>query len=125
MALMFLNGEGMRGGTAHEHTTGSAFLGEAWTAPQYRFLAFGEEFPGLLPVDRDGAAIVGELYDVPLDKLQRLLRAEPPQLELSVVTLSDGQLSFGMVVRAGQAIDSATIDITEVASWRRHLSGLA
>ena len=88
----------------------------------YRFLAFGEEFPGLLPVDRGGAPIAGELYDVPLNKLQQLLRAEPPQLELSIVTLSDGQLSLGMVVRAGQEINSAITDITEAGSWRRHLS---
>ncbi|MGH3262354.1 MAG: allophanate hydrolase-related protein [Trebonia sp.] len=122
MAWMFLNGEGMRGGTAHEHIAGSAFVGEARTAPLYRFLAFGWEFPGLLPVDRGGAPITGELYDVPLGKLQRLLRAEPPQLELSIVTLSDGQPSLGMVVRAGQEINSTITDITEIGSWRRHLS---
>jgi hypothetical protein len=50
-------------------------------------------------VDRGGAPIAGELYDVPVNKLQQPLRAEPPQLELSIVTLSDGQPSLGMVVR--------------------------
>lgn len=73
-------------------------------------------------MDRGGAPIAGELYDVPLNKLQQLLRAEPPQLELSIVTLSDGQPSLGMVVRAGQEINPAITDITEVGSWRRHLS---
>lgn len=122
MTLMFLNGEGMRGGSAHEHIAGSAFLGEVTTAARYRFLAFGKDFPGLLPVDEDGAEISGELYDVPMDKLQHLLLAEPLELELSVVTLSDGRLSFGMVVRAGQEDDPATTDITGIASWRRYLS---
>lgn len=125
MALMFLNGEGMRGGSAHEHIAGSAFAGEISTAPEYRFLAFGTEFPGLLPVENDGGSILGELYDVPLRELRRLLRAEPPQLELSIVKLADGQLSFGMVVRAGQANDPTAVDITDVASWRRYLSGRA
>jgi hypothetical protein len=58
-------------------------------------------------VARGGAAIAGELYGVPLNKLQQLLRAEPPQLELSIVTLSDRQPSLGMVVRAGREINSA------------------
>lgn len=128
MALMFLNGEGMRGGAAHAHIAGSEFLGETRTGPHYRFLAFGDlgrDFPGLLPVERGGAAIAGELYDVPMDKLRRLLRAEPPELELSIVTLADGRLSFGMVVRAGGQADAATADITDAASWRRHLSETA
>jgi gamma-glutamylcyclotransferase (GGCT)/AIG2-like uncharacterized protein YtfP len=124
MALMFLNGEGMRGGSAHEHIAGSAFLGEIRTAPDYRFLAFGSEFPGLLPVGEGGTRVLGELYDVPMAKLRRLLRSEPEQLELSVVALSDGRLSFGMVVRAGRADDAEVADITEVASWRLHLARL-
>lgn len=122
MAMMFLNGEGMQGGSAHRHIAGSSFVGEVRTAPDYRFLAFGEEFPGLLPVAQDGGSIVGELYDVPMDKLQQLLRAEPPELELSIVTLAGGTLSFGMVVRSDLDANSSTTDITEVASWRAHRS---
>jgi hypothetical protein len=125
MALMFLNGEGMQGGGAHGHISGSAFLGEIRTAPHYRFLAFGTEFPGLLPVDQGGTRVLGELYDVPMDKLRRLLGSEPDQLELSVVALAEGRLSFGMVVRAGRADDPEVVDITAVASWRQHLSRLA
>lgn len=124
MALMFLNGEGMQGGSAHRHIAGSSFLGEVRTAPDYRFLAFGDEFPGLLPVAQDGGSILGELYDVPMDKLQQLLRAEPAELELSIVTLASGALSFGMVVRSDLDLEAhtATTDITEVSSWRAHRS---
>lgn len=125
MALMFLNGEGMRGGVAHTHIAGSTFLGEVRTEPTYRFLAFGEEFPGLLPVDQGGGSVTGELYDVPLDQLRQLLRNEPPQLEFSIVALSGGQLSFGMVVRAGDMGESATSDITEIGSWRLYRSTLS
>lgn len=124
MALMFLNGEGMHGGSAHKHIAGSHFVGAARTTPGYRFLAFGEEFPGLLPVDQGGAAILGELYDVPMDKLRQLLRAEPAELELSIVTLEGGELSFGMVVRADLDTEEATSDITAVGSWRKHKAAL-
>jgi hypothetical protein len=39
------------------------------------------------------------------------------------VTLDDGELSFGMVVRAAQEISAGAVDITELASWRRYLGG--
>lgn len=122
MPLMFLNGEGMAGGAAHANIAGSDFLGPRQTAPQYRFLSFRDDFPGLVPATpEDGASIVGELYDVPMDRLRNLLAAEPPELELSIITLDDGTLSFGMVVRAGQDAGPGVRDITDVASWRAHL----
>lgn len=121
MALMFLNGEGMNGGQAHPHIAGSRFVGPRATAARYRFFAFGREFPGLLPDDESGASIQGELYDVPMEKLARLLALEPRQLELSIVTLDEGDLSFGMVVRAGLEMSVGAVDITEFASWRRYL----
>jgi len=125
MPLMFLNGEGMQGGQAHPHIAGSRFVGPRSTAARYRFFAFGREFPGLLPDDEAGASIVGELYDVPMAKLAELLSREPAALELSVVTLDDGELAFGMVIRAGQEMSPGTIDITGLASWRRYLEAAA
>jgi gamma-glutamylcyclotransferase (GGCT)/AIG2-like uncharacterized protein YtfP len=121
MPLMFLNGEGMNGGRAHAHIAGSRFVGPRETAAKYRFFAFGRDFPGLLPDDESGSSILGELYDVPMDKLAHLLASEPQQLELSIVTLDDGELSFGMVVRADQQHSAGVVDITEFASWRRYL----
>jgi gamma-glutamylcyclotransferase (GGCT)/AIG2-like uncharacterized protein YtfP len=121
MPLMFLNGEGMHGGRAHPHIVGAQFVGPRATAPRYRFVAFGRDFPGLVPDDEAGASILGELYDVPMEKLAHLLASEPRQLELSIVTLDDGTLSFGMVVRAGE--EAAALDITESASWVRYLAG--
>ena len=67
MALMFLNGDGMRGGIAP--TTRSR--GCRWSAsggPRrcYRFYSVRDEFPALYPAaDGDGQPILGELYDVP------------------------------------------------------------
>jgi gamma-glutamylcyclotransferase (GGCT)/AIG2-like uncharacterized protein YtfP len=121
MPLMFLNGEGMKGGQAYPHIAGSRFVGPRATAARYRFFAFGREFPGLVLDDEAGASILGELYDVPMEKLAHLLALEPRQLELSIVTLDDGELAFGMVVRANQEISADAVDITEFASWRRYL----
>ena len=120
MALMFLNGEGMHGGQAHRHIAGAPLVGERRTAPRYGFLSFRDEFPGLLAVDAGGAAIAGELYDVPMDQLRNLVMTEPPELELSIVELDGGELSFGMVVRAGEQSSAGVVDITEHGGWRAY-----
>src|ERR1700745_4446946 len=83
MALMFLNGDGMRGGRAHYTIEGVPLMGERRTAPLYRFFSVRDEFPALYPVAEGGGRILGELYDVPMGPLNALLATEPPRLELS------------------------------------------
>jgi gamma-glutamylcyclotransferase (GGCT)/AIG2-like uncharacterized protein YtfP len=115
---MFVNGQAMRGGSLHHAIADAEFLGAARTAARYRFLDFGD-FPGLLPVAEGGGEIEGELYGLDYARLrERLLPGEPPELELSVIELSDGSGTLSMVVRA-EAAAGAT-DITEHASWRRY-----
>ena len=102
MALMFLNGGGMRGGPVHRHVDGVPLVGERQTAPRYRFYSIRAEYPGLYPADlarADGDPILGELYDVPMPLLRSLLASEPAELELSILELESAQLSFGMILR--------------------------
>ena len=119
---MFLNGGGMRGGPVHHHIEGVPLLGELRTAPRYRFYSVRDEFPALVAADAGGAAIVGELYDLPLDMLhQSLLPAEPPELELGTIELEDGSVSFAMLLRRevlerGEGI----AEITEHGGWRAY-----
>ena len=120
MALMFLNGDGMRGGSAHHHIAGSRLLGERRTAPRYRFYSVRDEFPALYPSADGGAAILGELYDVPMGRLRDLLESEPPELELSIVELDGGDLSFAMVLRGAEHARGACRDITEYGAWRAY-----
>ncbi len=122
MALMFLNGDGMRGGRAHHTIAGAAFLGERRTAPRYRFYSVGDEFPALYPSAAGGGRILGELYDVPMDKLRALLAAEPPQLELSIIELEGGELSFAMVLRRSEHDRGGHADITRYGGWRAYRS---
>ena len=89
---LFVNGGGMRGGNVHHSIEGLPFLGEARTAPRYRFFSIRDEFPGLWPVAEGGVSVPGELYDVPLDVIRdRFIPAEPAELELSVIELDDGE----------------------------------
>ena len=63
MALMFLNGGGMRGGPVHRHIDGEPLVAEVRTAPLYRFYSIRDEYPGLYPVapgHAGGHEILGE-----------------------------------------------------------------
>jgi hypothetical protein len=116
---MFLTGDGMRGGPLHRHIAGAAFIGERRTAPRYRQHSIRDEFPALAPAGDGGAAILGELYDVPMPKLAGLLAREPPELELSIVELEAGELSFGMVLRRGED-EGRYADISAHGGWRAY-----
>ena len=97
---LFVNGGGMRGGNVHYSIEGLPFLGEARTAPRYRFFSIRDEFPGLWPVAEGGVSVPGELYDVPLDVIRdRFIPAEPAELELSVIEMDDGSSAVAVVLR--------------------------
>ena len=139
VARMFLTGDGMRGGPLHRHIEGAEFLGERRTLPRYRFYSVRDEFPALRPVGEGGYAISGELYEVPMARLQGLLAREPPELELSIVELAAGdpagsspapdgaapgegagELSFGMILRRGEDARGQHADISQHGGWRAY-----
>ena len=140
MALMFLTGDGMSDGPLHPHISGAPLIGERRTTPRYRFYSVRDEFPALCPVGEGGAAILGELYDVPMGQLWELLNREPPELELSMVELSmvelaagapaapaeppGLELSFGMVLRPGERERGVHTDITRYGGWRAYRRAL-
>jgi len=120
MALMFLNGDGMRGGRAHYTIEGVPLVGERRTAPQYRFFSVRDEFPALYPVAEGGQPILGELYDVPMGPLSALLATEPAELELSIIELEDGELSFAMLLREAEHVRGIHKDITSYGGWHAY-----
>jgi len=120
MVLMFLNGDGMRGGRAHYAIEGAPLIGERRTAPFYRFYSIRDEFPGLYPVAEGGQPVIGELYDVPMGSLSALLATEPPELELSIIELEDGGLSFAMMLREAEHARGIHKDITSHGGWRAY-----
>ena len=124
MPYMFLNGGGMRGGSLHHRLRDAPLVAETRTAPLYRFYSCGDRYPALEPAeDGQGAAIEGEVYDLPLDVLRdELLPAEPPELELGVITLADGTAALGMVLRRPAPAMDDLIDITASGSWRTYLA---
>ena len=67
-----------------------------------------------------GQPILGELYDVPMGPLSALLATEPPELELSIIELEDGELSFAMVLRQAEHVLGIHKDITSYGGWRAY-----
>jgi hypothetical protein len=120
--LMFLTGDGMSGGALHHHIAGAPLVGERQTMPHYRFFSVRDEFPALCPASQGGAAILGELYDVPMAQLWDLLVGEPPELELAMVELAGPgrELSFGMVLRRGEREHGRYPDISSYGGWRAY-----
>ena len=119
MPLMFLTGDGMRGGRLHAHIAGATLIGERRTLPRYRFYSVRDEFPALHPVGDGGHPVLGELYEVPMSRLHELLAREPAELELSIVELESGELAFGMILRRG-ADGQGLTDITSYGGWRAY-----
>jgi gamma-glutamylcyclotransferase (GGCT)/AIG2-like uncharacterized protein YtfP len=123
LALMFLNGGGMRGGPLHHQLAGAPLVREATSAAKYRYFSVRDRFPAMLAVTEGGHAVRGEVYDVPLETLRdHLLPAEPPELELGVIELADGTACLATVLRAEYASSPDLIDISDLGDWRVYLS---
>lgn len=119
---LFVNGEGMRGGSVHHSIAEHPFLGTAQTAPRYRFFSVGDRFPALWPVTDGGVAVPGELFDVPLEVVRdAFMPVEPPELELAVIELSDGSGCLAVVLRAeAHRRGVGLVDISDSGGWRAH-----
>jgi gamma-glutamylcyclotransferase (GGCT)/AIG2-like uncharacterized protein YtfP len=125
MALMFLNGGGMRGGPLHHQLQGASLVRIAYSAPKYRYYSVGDRFPAMHEVVEGGCAVVGEVYELPLATLRdHLLPAEPPELELGVIELDDGTACLATVLRRGFAGAGELRDISEIGDWRAYLAAL-
>jgi gamma-glutamylcyclotransferase (GGCT)/AIG2-like uncharacterized protein YtfP len=124
MALMFLNGDGMRGGRLHHQLRGAPLLRVARSAPRYRFYSVGDRFPAMCLAERDGRSVLGEVYDLPLEVLRdHLLPAEPPELELGVIELADGTACLATVLRRTHVAPGELIDLSESGDWRAYQAG--
>jgi gamma-glutamylcyclotransferase (GGCT)/AIG2-like uncharacterized protein YtfP len=114
---LFVNGTLMRGEELHANLDGARFCGDAKTAPRYRLFSVDDVHPAMLPDERRGTAVAGEIYDVPLSVLAALLAGEPPGLGIGVVELEDGELTLG-IVWVGAELPPTSRDISEYGDWR-------
>ncbi len=79
--LLFLYGTLKRGGSNHHHLAGQTFVGEARTAPGFRLYEVGG-YPGMIPQSLDYAGVIGEVWRVDAECLQRLDELEGLSVDL-------------------------------------------
>ena len=122
---LFVNGEGMSGGSVHHAIENAKFLGEVETAPRYRFFSVRDEFPGLFLVEQNGVPVPGELYEIDYATVRdRLLPEEPAELELSIIELADGAGALGLHLRQTALGAPGVTDISELGGWRAYRASL-
>ena len=97
---------------------GAVPLGPCQTSADYRFyrLPGTPARPGLVRVAKDGAAIAGEIWALPMAAVGGFLDLIPVPLGLGSVTLSDGRVLKGFLCEAA-GIEGAK-DITAHGGWR-------
>ncbi len=118
---LFVNGEGMSGGSVHHAIANAKFLGDAATAPLYRFFSVRDEFPGLFLVEQNGGPVPGELYEIDYATVRdRLLPEEPAELELSIIELADGTGALGLHLRKIALAAPGVTDISALGGWRAY-----
>lgn len=120
--LLFVNGTLMRGLELHGNLAGAELVEETATAPRYRVHTIADVHPGMYEVrdGEQGAAVAGELYQVPTEVLLRVIEGEPPGLYRGAVTLVDGRVVPGILYERERA--EAHPEITQHGGWRGYLA---
>ncbi|MBV9394636.1 MAG: allophanate hydrolase [Methylobacteriaceae bacterium] len=92
------------------------------TAASYRcFLLPGAvPRPGVLRVDKGGAAIEAEIWSMPPDGFGRFVASIPPPLGFGTIILADGAQVKGFLVEAAATADAR--DISRFGGWRAFLA---
>jgi|1186.fasta_scaffold140837_3 gamma-glutamylcyclotransferase (GGCT)/AIG2-like uncharacterized protein YtfP len=116
---LFVNGTLMRGDVLHRNLDGARLVSEARTAPRYRLYSIGDVHPGMIDATDGGVSVRGELYELDLEHLERLIAAEPPGLGVRVVELEGGERTLGIFWVAAE-LPAMAIDISAYGGWRAY-----
>jgi gamma-glutamylcyclotransferase (GGCT)/AIG2-like uncharacterized protein YtfP len=122
---LFVNGTLMRGLALHGNLLGAQFLRMARTAARYRLYSVRDEHPAMIPAPPgDGAAVAGEIYNISVSHLQRVLEHEPSGLGLGVVDLNTGEKCLGILWTASH-LPRRAMDISAFGGWREYQESLS
>jgi allophanate hydrolase len=90
------------------------------TASRYRFYALPDgKRPGLIKVDRDGAAIACEVWEMSVSQFGSFVAGIPTPLGIGKLELADGSVVNGFICEGIGVADAQ--DITEYGGWKAWL----
>ena len=101
------------------------FVESSFTAKNYRLYALPNTTPpkpGLIRTNSQGAEIIVELWDVPVQHFGSFVALIPAPLGIGTLTLNDGREVKGFICE-GAAVAGAT-DITHLGGWRAYIKSL-
>ncbi|MFC3114147.1 allophanate hydrolase [Cellvibrio fontiphilus] len=101
------------------------FVESTFTAKNYRLFALPNTTPpkpGLIRTDSEGAEIIVELWDVPVQHFGSFVALIPAPLGIGTLTLNDGREVKGFICE-GAAVQGAT-EITHLGGWRAYIKSL-
>jgi allophanate hydrolase len=104
---------------------GARRVGTATTTAEYRLhrLDTDPPKPGLVRANGEGAAIEGELWELPVAGLGDFVAALPAPMALGRVRLADGTEPIGFLCEPAALADAE--DITRFGSWPAYLEAAA
>lgn len=112
---LFVYGTLKRGGCNSHYMAGQDFIGQARTEARYRLVDCGG-YPGLFPVNENGASVSGEIWDVDapcrvrLDVLEDVAGGRYELVPVRLLAPFDGQevLAYLYLCVAGDMPDAGT-----------------
>ncbi len=101
------------------------FVESTFTAKNYRLFALPNTTPpkpGLIRTESEGAEIIVELWDVPVQHFGSFVALIPAPLGIGTLTLNDDREVKGFICE-GAAVNGAK-DITHLGGWRAYIKSL-
>lgn len=101
------------------------FVESTYTASNYQLFALPNTTPpkpGLIRTEKEGAEIIVELWDVPVQHFGSFVALIPAPLGIGTLSLKDGREVKGFICE-GAAVNGAK-DITHMGGWRAYIKSL-
>jgi hypothetical protein len=105
--ILFVAGSGLRVVCGDQSAIGLRFLREAYTLPCYRLYGVDDRFAAMVEVPEGGIAVLGELCELPDERLAGILAGEPKGVTLGPVRLGDGAIASGPIASAATLPEGA------------------
>jgi allophanate hydrolase len=97
---------------------GASFVEAARTAPRYRLFSL-DGFPVLVE-DEHGGALDVQVWEVPDERWQEIVAAEPPDMVPGTVELGDGRRIATLLGTHTFVEREGGLDVTAHGSWRAY-----